>query len=97
MIKKILYGLMWFVIIFIVTYLGTGIIVVFHNIGTASNQAIYDAAQQFRDTYILFFAIGSLILAAAGSLTGVLPGTKIKSSAKKKPGAKKTARKKGKR
>lgn len=88
---------MWFVIIFMVGYLATGVIAVFPTISTGSNQAIYEAAQAFRNTYIIFFALGSLILAVAGSILGVLPGTKTKESAKKKPSAKKTARKKRKR
>jgi len=96
MIKKILFGLMWFVIIFIVSYLTTGVIVVFPTISTGSNQALYEAAQAFRNTYIIFFAIGSLILAGAGTVTGILPGTKGKKSTKKKSSAKKKARKKGK-
>ncbi|MCJ7547130.1 MAG: hypothetical protein MUP30_09970 [Deltaproteobacteria bacterium] len=94
MIKKALFGLMWFVIIFMVSYLGTGVIVVFPTIGTWSNQAIYEATHAFRNTYIIFFAIGSLILAVAGTVTGVLPGTKRKASEKKKASAKKKARKK---
>jgi hypothetical protein len=97
MIKKVLFGLMWFMIIFMVSYLATGVTVMLPTISKGSNQAIYEAAQAFRNTYIIFFAIGSLILAVAGTVTGVLPGTKRKESAKKKPSAKKKARKKRKR
>jgi cytochrome b subunit of formate dehydrogenase len=96
MIKRVLFGLMWFVIIFTVSYLGTGIIVVFPAAGTGSYQAMYDAAQAFRNTYIIFFAIGTLILAVAATITGVLPGTKNKEIAKKKTGGKKKAHKQGK-
>jgi cytochrome b subunit of formate dehydrogenase len=94
MIKRVLFGLMWFVIIFMVSYMATGVIVVFPTISTGSNQATYEAAQAFRNTYMIFFAIGSLILAVVGTVTGVLPGTKRKESAKKKPSVKKKARKK---
>ncbi len=97
MIKKLLFGLMWFVIIFTISYLATGIIVVFPTISTWSKQAVYEATHAFRNTYIIFFAIGSLILTIAGTVTGVLPATKRKASAKKKPGTKKKARQKRKR
>jgi hypothetical protein len=94
MIKKLIFGLMWFMIIFMVSYLATGVIVVLPTISTGSNQAIYEAAQAFRNTYIIFFSTGSLILTVAGTVTGVLPGTKRKASAKKKPSSIKKARKK---
>jgi len=63
-------------------------------VGIGSNQAIYEAAHAFRNSYLIFFAIGCLILAAIGTGTGVLPGTKRKKGAKKKPSVKKKARKK---
>jgi heme/copper-type cytochrome/quinol oxidase subunit 2 len=97
MMKKLLFGLMWFVIIFMVSYLATGVTVVLLAGGIESNQAMYEAAQAFRNTYMIFFVIGSLILTVAGTVTGVLPGTKRKASAKKKPSTKKKARKKRKR
>jgi len=97
MTKKLLFGLMWFVIIFMVSYLATGILVVFPTVDIRSKQAIHEATLAFRNTYVIFFIIGSLILAVAGTVTGVLPGTKRKASAKKKPSAKKKARKKRKR
>jgi ABC-type Fe3+ transport system permease subunit len=97
MIKRVLLGLMWFVIIFMVSYLATGVIVVFRTADITSNQTVYDAAQAFRNTYIIFFAIGSLILAVVGTVTGILPGTKSKKSTKKKLIVKKKSHKKGKR
>jgi magnesium-transporting ATPase (P-type) len=84
MIKKITFGFMWFVIIFIVSYVGTGIILVLLVLGPETNQVKYEAAQQFRNTYIVFFAIGSLILAILGTVIGIFPGTKQKPRAKKK-------------
>jgi Na+-driven multidrug efflux pump len=95
MMKKLIFGLMWFVIIFMVSYLATGVTVVLLTGGPL--QAKYEAAQAFRQQYMIFFAIGSLILTVAGTVTGVLPGTKRKASAKKKPSTKKKARKKRKR
>ncbi len=97
MLKKLIFGLIWFVIIFMVSYLGTGIVVVFLSVDIRSNEAIYEAARAFRNNYIIFFAIGSLILTIAGTVTGVLPGTKGKVSATKKRGTKKKAHKKRKR
>ncbi len=96
MIKKALFGLMWFVIIFIVSYVATGVIVLFPTISTGSNQAIYEATHAFRNSYLIFFAIGSLILTASGTATGILPGTKDRARAKKKPRAKRKAHKKNK-
>ncbi len=91
MLKKLIFGLLWFVIIFIVSYLGTGIIVVFPTISSWTRQAVGEATHAFRNTYIIFFAIGSLILTLAGTIAGVLPGTKGMEGQKKKPSAKKKA------
>jgi hypothetical protein len=95
--KKLLFALMWFVIIFMVSYLGTGIIVMLSNASSGSYQAMYETAQAFRNTYMIFFAIGTLILTIVGTVTGVLPGTKSKEIAKKKYGSNKKIHKKGKR
>jgi heme/copper-type cytochrome/quinol oxidase subunit 2 len=88
MIKKITFGFMWFVIIFLVVYVVTGATFVFFIVDAETNQVRYEAAQTFRNTYMVFFAIGSLILAILGTVSGILPGTKKKpqkkSSAKKK-------------
>lgn len=84
---------MWFVIIFLVSYIVMGVIFVFLTAGTEANQVKYEAAMSFRNTYIVFFFIGSLILAILGTLTGILPGTK-KPRAKKKASTKKKSRKK---
>jgi hypothetical protein len=83
---------MWFVIIFIVSYVGTGVILLFVILAPETNQVKYEAAQMFRNTYMIFFVIGSLILAFFGTVTGILPGTKKKP--KKKSSAKKKIHKK---
>jgi cytochrome b subunit of formate dehydrogenase len=92
MIKKLIFGLMWFLIIFIVTYVGTGVILLLLILAPETNKIKYEAAQMFRNTYMIFFIIGSLILAFLGTITGILPGTKKKPQ--KKSIAKKKARKK---
>ena len=91
MIKKIIFSLMWFVIIFIVSYVGTGVIFLLLILAPEANQVKYEAAQMFRNTYMIFFIIGSLILAILGTIIGILPGTK---KPQKKSSAKKKARKK---
>jgi hypothetical protein len=97
MIKKIVFGLMWFVVIFIVSYGGTGVIFLLFILGAETNQAIYEAAMAFRHAYMLFFLIGSFLLAIIGTVSGILPGTKRKPRVKKKSSAKKKKRKRGKR
>lgn len=92
MIKKLIFGLMWFVVIFIVSYVGTGVILLLLILAPETNQIKYEAAQMFRNTYMIFFIIGSLILAILGSATSILPGTKTKPQ--KKSSAKKKTRKK---
>jgi hypothetical protein len=97
MIKKLILGLMWFVIIFIMSYVGTGVIFLLVILASETNQVKYEAAQMFRDTYMIFFIIGSLILAILGTATGILPGTKKNPRAKKKASTKKKGHKKTKR
>ena len=94
MIKRLLFGLIWFVVVFVVSYVGTGLILVLVVLGSEPNQIKYEAAQTFRNTYMVFFIVGSLILAILGTATGMLPGTKKKPRAKKKASKKKKARKK---
>ena len=92
MIKNIIFGLIWFLIIFIMSYVGTGVILLLLILAPETNQIKYEAAQTFRNTYMIFFIIGSLILAFLGAVTGILPGTKKKPQ--KKSSAKKKTRKK---
>jgi hypothetical protein len=81
MIKKLVSGFIWSVIIFIVSYGVIGIPFVLFTPGT--NQAKREAALAFRDAYIVFFAIGALILAISGTVADILPGTKKKAHKKK--------------
>ncbi len=92
MIKKLVSGFMWFAIIFILSYGIIGIPFVLLTPGT--NQAKREAALAFRDTYIVFFAIGALILSLIGTVAGILPGTERKPRAKKRLSVEKKARKK---
>jgi len=84
----------WFLIIFIVSYVGTGVILLLLILAPETNQVKYETAQAFKDAYMIFFLAGSLVLAILGTITGILPGTKKKPHAKKKASAKKKARKK---
>lgn len=93
MVKKIIFGLMWFLIIFIVSYVGTGVVLLLLILAPETNQVKYEAAQAFKDAYMVFFLAGSLILAIFGTVIGILPGTK-KPHSKKKASAKKKGRKK---
>jgi hypothetical protein len=97
MIKKIIFGLMWFLIIFIVSYVGTGVILLLLILAPETNQVKYEAARAFKDAYMIFFLAGSLILTIPGTVTGILPGTKKKSRAKKKASVKKKGHKKSRR
>ena len=85
---------MWFVVIFIVSYVGTGVILLLLILAPETNQVKYEAARAFKDAYMIFFLAGSLILAFFGTITTILPGTKKKPRAKKKAITKKKSRKK---
>lgn len=93
MIKKLVFGLIWFVVIFLVSYIVGGIIYVnVHEIDASGGmQTAIETGRAFRAAYLNYFLIGSLILAIIGTVAGILPGTKKKTSAKKK-GRKKTKR-----
>ena len=87
---------MWFVVIFLVSYIVGGVIYVSVNeIDTSGgiNTAI-ETGRAFRAAYLNYFLIGSLVLAIIGTVTGILPGTKKKHRAKKKTGSKNKAPKK---
>lgn len=94
MIKKIIFGLIWFLLIFMVSYVGTGVVLLLIILAPETNQVKYEAAQAFKNAYMIFFLIGSLILACLGTVTGILPGTKKKPHSKKKTSKKKKGRKK---
>jgi hypothetical protein len=97
MIKKLIFGLMWFAIIFLVSYVVGGIIYVSVNeIDTSGGmRTAIETGRAFRAAYLNYFLIGSLIIAIIGTVVGILPGTKKKAPAKKKSSAKKKTRKKG--
>jgi ABC-type Fe3+ transport system permease subunit len=98
MIKKLIFGLIWFAVIFVISYsLGgyiymktTGIAISGgFQAGLEAGRAVRDA---YQDAYLMHFLIGSLILAILGSATSILPGTKTRPQ--KKLSAKKKTRKK---
>ncbi len=80
MIRKILFGFLWFVVIFVVSYLIGGFIyaVATGVAASGSFQAGRTAGIAFRQTYGNYFLIGALVLAIIGSAAGLLPGTKKK-------------------
>lgn len=86
MIKKVVFGLIWFVVIFLVIYTAGGFLYVYVNkINTSGGmKTAIEAGRAFRAAYLPYFLIGSFLLALIGTLTGVLPGTKIKSASKEK-------------
>lgn len=94
MIKKLIFGFMWFLIMFIVSYVGTGVVLLLLILAPETNQVKYEAARAFKDAYMIFFLAGSFFLAMLGTITGILPGTKKKPRAKKKTGTKKKSHKK---
>ena len=100
MLKKIIFGLIWVIVIFIISYSIGGYIYI-KTTGIAISggfQAGLEAGRAVRgayqEAYIMYFIIGSLILAILGTITGILPGTKKKPRVKKKAGTKKKSRKK---
>jgi hypothetical protein len=99
MLKKILFGLVWFVVIFLASYIVGGIIYVNVNeIDTSGGiKTAIETGRAFRAAYLSYFIVGSLILAIIGTITGILPGTKKKPRAKKKTTTKKKTGKKSKR
>ena len=88
---------MWFLIIFIVSYVGTGVVLLLLVLAPETNQIKYETAQMFRNTYMTFFIIGSSILAILGTITSILPGTTKRPGAKQKASVKKKVRKKNRR
>jgi hypothetical protein len=77
-----------------VSYVGTGVIFLLLILAPETNQIKYEAARTFRNTYMIFFIIGSLSITCLGTITGILPGTKKKLRAKKKASTKKKSREK---
>jgi hypothetical protein len=99
MIKKIVFGLVWFVVIFLVSYIVGGIIYVNVNeIDTSGGiKTAIETGRAFRAAYLNYFLIGSLILAIIGTIAGILPGTKKKPRVKEKTTTKKKSDKKSRR
>jgi ABC-type Fe3+ transport system permease subunit len=100
MIRKIIFVLIWFIVIFIISYSIGGYIYIKttgiamsggFQAGLEAGRAVRDA---YQEAYLIYLLIGSLILACLGTATSILPGTKKKPRAKKKASAKKKGRKK---
>jgi hypothetical protein len=95
MIKKLVFGLIWFAVIFIISYAIGGYIYL-KTAGVVPGggfQAGLDAGRSarsaFRQAYIIYITVGSLTLAVIGTVSGILPGTKKKALKKKRANAKK--------
>jgi len=102
-VKRLIFGLMWFAVIFIIGYAIGGYIYM-KTVGVvpgggfqAGLEAGRAARSAYREAYIMYITVGSLIFAIIGSVRGILPGTKKKAPEKKRASTKKKARKKSKR
>jgi UPF0716 family protein affecting phage T7 exclusion len=99
-IKRVIYGLMWFAVFFIISYAIGGYIymkttgVVIGGGFQAGLEAGRAARNAYRHGYLIYIMLGSLILAIIGTASSVLPGTKKKIAKKKKKNTKKKARRK---
>jgi Zn-dependent protease len=102
LIKKLIFGLIWFAVIFIISYAIGGYIymkttgVVPGGGFQAGLEAGRAARSAYRQTYLIYIMLGSLILATIGTATGILPGTGKKAAKGKRANAKKKARRKSK-
>jgi hypothetical protein len=100
MIKKLIFGLIWFAVMFIISYAIGGYIymkttgVVPDGGFQAGLEAGRAARSAYREAYIIYITVGSLILAIMGTVSSILPGTKKKALKEKRANAKKKARKK---
>jgi hypothetical protein len=101
-VKRVIFSLMWFAVIFIISYAIGGYIymktagVVPGGGFQAGLEAGRAARSAYRHAYIIYITCGSLILAVIGTTRGILPGTKKKAAKGKKATAKRKARKKSK-
>jgi hypothetical protein len=99
-VKRVIFGLIWFAVIFIISYAIGGYIymkttgVVSEGGFQAGLEAGRAARSAYRHAYIIYITFGSLILAIIGTVSGILPGTKEKAAKKKKKNAKKKVRRK---
>ncbi len=83
MVKRILFGFLWFVVILMVSrMIAGGVVGASAGAGTTTfeggYQAGFAASQAFFGRWGWLFTVGSLALAVLGTWKGVLPGTKPK-------------------
>ncbi len=79
--KRILLGCVWFVVIYlVVSAIGGGIVGAMAGSGTGGFEEGYgagsQAGQEFGEKWGTLILVGSLLIAIAGTATGILPGTK---------------------
>ncbi len=71
--RRILFGLAWFFVFLLVSFLALGIII---GDPASDTQAAYEAGQAFGHTYGRYIYLGALVAAIVGSYFRLLPGTK---------------------
>ena len=86
MIRKIIFGFIWFIILFIFIYTGCGVLYVFMTKGGTAvnfNEAYY-IGLKFRQQYFSIIGIGVFFITLILTVTGILPGTKKKTGTETK-------------
>jgi hypothetical protein len=81
--KRVLMGIVWFIVLYLgVLIIGGAIVGALAGAGQPNPQQAAQAGRlagnDFGQTYGALILIGSLLVAIAGSVTGILPGTKKK-------------------
>ena len=86
MVRKIIFGFIWVVILFIFIYTGCGVLYVFITKGGAVvnfNEA-YHIGLEFRQQYFIIIGIGVFLITLILTVSGILPGTKKKTDTETK-------------
>lgn len=80
MIRKIIFGFIWFILLFIIIYTGCGILYVFLTKGgvVGNFQEAYQIGLEFRHAYFTIIGTAVMFITVIGTITGFFPGTKKK-------------------
>lgn len=78
MIRKIVFGFIWCIVLFVFIYTGCGVLYVFiTNGGLVGNfQEAYQMGLEFRQAYFTIIGMGVIFITIIGTVAGWLPGTK---------------------